>query len=98
MLPSEFIRRWISGDEFQMKKFTFGGTRDEGQIMKVIDLKKEPKNSRLNWYSLQSHMKSHEKKSIHPIALPSSVSTNISSESSLEDETKSLSFLICQCH
>ena len=57
----------------------------EGQIMMVIDLKEQPKNntrlySLLNhWYCLQSHMKSHEKESIHHIAL----SPNISS---LEDE------------
>ena len=41
-----------------------------------------------HWHCLQSHVKSHEKESIHPIAL----SPNISS---LEDETKKSLFLIC---
>ena len=43
----------------------------------------------IHWYCLQGHMKSHEKESIHPIAL----SPNISS---LEDEPKSPSILICK--
>ena len=57
--------------------------------MKVINLKKQAKNSRfIHWYCLQGHMKSHEKESIHPIAL----SPNISS---LENETKSPLIFIC---
>ena len=42
----------------------------------------------VQFYRLQGHMKSHEKESIHPIAL----SPNISP---FEDETKSPSILIC---
>ena len=63
---------------------------DEGKIMKIINLKRQPKISRFyHWYCLQSHMKGDEKESlsIHLIAL----SPNISS---LEDETKSSLFLI----
>ena len=61
---------------------------DGGQITEVINLKKQPKNSR--FYSLVSFTKSHEKpwKRKHS----SYVSPNISS---LEDKTKSPSILIC---
>ena len=58
--------------------------------MKVVNLKKPPKDSRFYFllYSLQSHMKIHEKESIHPIALFLNIS-------SLEVQTKSPFILIC---
>ena len=61
---------------------------NECQIMIIIYLKKQPKNSR--FYSLVSFTKPHEKpwKRKHS----SNLSPNISS---LEDETKSQSTLIC---
>ena len=77
------ICRWISRGEGIHVRW------DEGQIMKVIDLKKQAKNSR--FYSLVLFTTPHEKpweRKLHPIAL----SPNIFS---LEDETKSLSILIC---
>ena len=82
LLPSEFICRWISRDE------TIHVWWDEGQIMKVINQKKQPNNSRFCSLVSFTKLKSHEKENIHPTAL----SPNISS---LEDETKISSFLTC---
>ena len=60
---------------------------DEGQIMKVIYFKKQPKNSKFYWLiSFTKPHKSHEKERIYPIAL----SPNISSH---DDETESSLFL-----
>ena len=42
----------------------------------------------MHWYCLQSHMTRHEKESIHPNTLYPNIS-------SLEDETKSSFFIIC---
>ena len=60
--------------------------------MKVIDLKKQSCDQRIqdfmHWYCSKTQMKSHEKESLPLIAF----SPNISS---LEDETKSPSILIC---
>ena len=62
---------------------------DEGQIMKVIYFKKQPKNSKFYWLiSFTKPHKSHEKEIIYPIALSSNISSH-------EDETESSLFLIC---
>ena len=57
--------------------------------MEVIDLKKQPKNSRFYSFVLfkkpLGHMKSHEKESIHPTALFPNISSH-------EDETKFIVF------
>ena len=86
VLPSEFkficSSCWISRDE----GIHFQPWWDEGQIMKVIDLKKQPKNSRFHWHHLQIHMKAMQKKhSSHCF---------VSHHFSLEDKTKRSSILM----
>ena len=77
------ICRWISRDERLQVQW------NEGQTMKVIDLKKQQKNTR--FYSLASFTKPDEK----PWKRKHSSYCFVSNISWIEDETKSPLILIC---
>ena len=83
LLPSE---SYVAGSRV-VNKFTLDGMKV--RLWKsLIWSSKQRMQDFIHWYSLQGHMKSHEKERIHPIAL----SPNISS---LDYENKSPSILIC---
>ena len=83
LLPSE---SYVAGSRV-MKEFTFGGMKVRLWRSWILRSNQRIQDF-IHWYHSQSHMKSHEKESIHPIAL----SPNISS---VENETKSPLILIC---
>ena len=79
---------YVTGSRLRVvKEFTFCGIKVRLWRSSIWRSKQRIQDF-IHWYRLQGHMKSHEKESIHLIAL----SPNISS---LENETKSPSIFIC---